>query len=115
MRNTTDGSGLSFKRLDVYLVSREIAVAVGRARIGDPELRSQATRAGASVLLNVAEGLPLTGGARRRHLLCARASAHEVVAVVDVAAALGLLAEEDSSAIQRLCDRVSAMIWRLTR
>ncbi len=112
--STADGEGLSFKRLDAYRVAREMVVAVGRAGIADPELRSQAHRAGTSVLLNLAEGLPLTGAARRRHLTIARASAHEVVAAVDVAAALGVLSEEDSAFIQALCDRIIAMLWRLT-
>ena len=114
MRNTAGSEGLSFKRLDLYRVAREMVVALGRAGIADPELRSQAHRAATSVLLNLAEGLPLTGAARRRHLNLARASAHEVVAAVDVAAALGVMSEEDSAAIQALCDRIIAMLWRLT-
>jgi four helix bundle protein len=115
MRNTTDGEGLSVMRMDVYRVAREMVVAVGRARLGDAELTSQARRAAASVLLNIAEGLPQTGGNRRRHLVSARGSAHEVAAAVDVAAAMSVLAEEDSAAILRLCDRISAMLWRLNR
>ena len=116
MKTTANAVGLSFMRLDVYRVARELAVRVGRAAIADAEVRAQAHRAATSVLLNLSEGLPMaTPGARRRHLTVARGSAHEVAAAIDLASALGRLDESEAAAILVLCDRVSAMLWRLMR
>ena len=114
MTNTTNGEGLAFMRMDVYRVTRELVVLVGRASVGDAELRDQATRAAKSALLNLAEGLPLSQGARQRHLTIARGSVNEVAAAVDAAEALGQLGPDETRAILALCDRLGAMLWRLT-
>jgi four helix bundle protein len=110
---TTNSEGLSFMRLDVYRAAREMVVAVRDLGIAGAELRDQAKRASSSVLLNLSEGLPMSDGSRRRHLEIARASAHEVAAAVDAAAALGDVDPGAAETVLRLCDRVSAMVWRL--
>jgi hypothetical protein len=47
----TNDERLPFQRLDVYVVAKEIAERVHRAKIGDRELRDQATRAAKSTFL----------------------------------------------------------------
>ncbi len=115
MRTTTkDVGSLRFMQLDVYRVAREVVVAVGRLGLKDAELRSQVTRAAASLLLNLSEGLPSRqAGLRARYFTTARGSAYEVAAAVDVAAALGLVGEQPAAQIMELCDRVSAMLYRM--
>ena len=101
-------------QLDVYRVAREMVVRVGRLGLKDAELRSQATRAAASVLLNLSEGLPSRSAALRgRYFTTARGSAYEVAAAVDAAAALGLADATAVGEVLALCDRVSAMLYRM--
>ena len=101
-------------QLDVYRVAREMVVRVGRLGLKDAELRSQATRAAASVLLNLSEGLPSRSAALRgRYFTTARGSAYEVAAAVDAAGALGMADAAAVGEILGLCDRVSAMLYRM--
>ena len=103
-------------RLDIYRVSRELVVRVGALKIADRELREQATRAAASVLLQVSEGLPLEGqAARRKYFNEAKGSVCEVAAAVDVAAALGVARTEEVGEILVLASRVKRMLWRLSQ
>ena len=79
-------------KLAVYQAARELIVVVERGAIRDAELRDQATRAAKSVLLRLAEGLPLKSPAMRQKFFSeAWGSLHEVAAAVDVAAAIGAL------------------------
>ncbi len=114
MRTTTTGAGLRFMQLDVYRVAREMVVRVGALGVRDAELRSQATRAAASVLLNLSEGLPSRStGLRRKFFTTAQGSAYEVAAAVDAAAALGVADAAAVVEVLALCDRVSAMLFRM--
>ena len=73
-----------FQKLDVHQASRELALLVQQAQVGDAELRDQATRAAKSVFLNVAEGLPERSAAlRRRHFSIARNSLGELAAALE--------------------------------
>ena len=82
----------------------------------DAELRPQAHRAATSVLLNLSEGLPsFSRGLRHRYFTTARGSVFEVAAAVDAAAALGLIEAEAAEEVAGLCDRLSAMLFRLMR
>ena len=102
--------------MDIYLVARELVVRVGALKIADRELREQATRAAASVLLQLSEGLPLEGqAARRKYFNEAKGSVCEVAAAVDVAAALGVARTEEVAEILVIAGRVKQMLWRLSR
>jgi four helix bundle protein len=104
----------AFQQLDVYQVALQLAAVVHAARIGDAELRDQATRAVDSVFLNLAEGLPAqAAGVRRRHFTAANGSLHEVAAAVDLAVAIGAIAPETAARSQALALRVKQMLWRL--
>jgi four helix bundle protein len=104
-----------FRRLDIYNVARDLAVLVHASRIGDAELRDQATRAASSVFLNLCEGLPSDApGIRRRHFGIANGSLHELVAALDLAAAIGAIAPEPAARAQALALRVKRMPRALT-
>ena len=112
----TSNNGLAFMQLDIYRVTRQLVVRVGALKIADRELREQATRAAASILLQLSEGLPLESqAARRKYFNEAKGSACEVAAAVDVAAALGVARGEEVAEILVLAGRVKQMLWRLSR
>src|SRR6266702_5695189 len=96
-----------FQSLDVYVAARELAALVHSARVGDAELRDQATRAAKSVFLNLCEGLPSDSGPmRRKHFALANGSLHELVGALDLACAIGALAPEPARRAQALAVRV---------
>ena len=105
---------LSFQQLDIYVAARELAAVVHRARIGDAELRDQATRASKSVFLGICEGLPNEqAGLRRKYFTQANNSLHETVGAIDLACAIGALAEEPAARAQELALRVKRMLRAL--
>jgi len=97
-------------------VARELAVRVHDARISDPELRDQATRAAKSAFLNLSEGLPDDRVAmRRKYFLASDGSLHEVVGAVDLAGAIGALGSDHAAEIQALAVQLRAMLRGLLR
>jgi four helix bundle protein len=102
------------QKLDVYATARELARRVHEAKLRDPELADQATRASKSAFLNLCEGLPHDQpGLRRRYFTSANGSVHETVAAVDLALALGAVSPADSEAIQSLAFRLKHMLRAL--
>jgi four helix bundle protein len=113
---TPTPTAFPFQSLDVYRCARELAVRVHHARIGDAELRDQATRAAKSAFLNLSEGLPDDRVAmRRKYFLASDGSLHEVVAAVDLAAGIGAVGEGDAAEILALAGRLRAMLRGLLR
>ena len=109
-------SSIKMQKLDCYQVAKAIAVRVHEARIGDAELRDQATRAAKSTFLRLAEGLPNEGaGMRRKYFVEANNSLHEVVAAVDLAAAIGAIEASVAGEIIDLSARLKPMIRGLLR
>ena len=109
-------SSIKMQTLDCYQVAKMIAVRVHEARIRDTELRDQATRAAKSTFLRLAEGLPNEGaGMRRKYFVEANNSLHEVVAAVDLAAAIGAIGNEVAVEIIDLSARLKPMIRGLLR
>jgi four helix bundle protein len=105
-----------FQSLDVYRCARELAVRVHHARLSDPELRDQATRAAKSAFLNLSEGLPDDRAAmRRKYFLASDGSLHEVVAAVDLASGIGAVGEGEAVEILALASRLRAMLRGLLR
>ena len=104
-----------FQKLDAYQVAREIAVRVHEARITDPELRDQASRAAKSAFLNLCEGLPNEQrGLRRRYFTQARNSVCELAGAVDLSAAIGAMDPGAASAVLSLALRLKRMLGRLS-
>ncbi len=87
-----------------------LAVLVER----DPALAQQLSRAAASVPLNLSEGRRRLGRDRIHLWRIAAGSADEVVASLRVAEAWGHLDAAAIAPALGLCDRVLAMLWRLT-
>jgi len=107
---------LPFQRLDAYKVAKELARRVHEARIGDTELRDQATRAAKSAFLGLCEGLPSDAtGIRRRHFDIANNSLHELVGAVDLAEAIGALGPEVTFELLTLATRLKRMLRALPR
>jgi four helix bundle protein len=114
MKNNSSEGLFPFQKLDVYRVARELVVLVERAGIRDRELRDQATRAAKSVLLRLCEGLPhFSQGMRRKYFAESLGSLHELMAAVDVAAAIGAMDEGAAKEANELGFRVRNMIGRL--
>jgi len=107
---------IRMQSLDCYQVAKAIAVRVHEARIGDSELRDQATRAAKSTFLRLAEGLPNDGvGMRRKYFIEANNSLHEVVAAVDLASAIGAIDPAIADEVIDLSARLKPMIRGLLR
>ncbi len=105
---------LAMQTLDVYQIALRLARRVHEAKLQDPELRDQATRASKSAFLNLSEGLPHDQpGLRRRYFTSANGSVHETVAAVDLALAIGAVTAEDAEAIQALAVRLKRMLRAL--
>jgi four helix bundle protein len=74
-------------------------------------LRDQLSRAASSVVLNVAEGFgSFSRGVKRRHYEIARGSATECIAILDLAAALGVVGDEQA---RTLFQRAAMMLAKL--
>jgi four helix bundle protein len=107
---------MKMQTLDCYRVAKEMAVRVYEAKIGDNELRDQATRAAKSTFLRLAEGLPNEGtGMRRKYFIEANNSLHDVVAAIDLAAAIGAVSPAVAAEIVDLSARLKPMIRGLLR
>src|SRR3979409_606913 len=90
-----------FQRLHIDRAARELAQRVHGARIRDRELRDQATRASKSCFLCLCEGLPNEGAAmRHKYFVESRNSLAETVGAMDLAAAIGVVRQEDADAVQ---------------
>jgi four helix bundle protein len=87
---------------------------VHQAKIGDRELRDQATRAAKSTFLRLSEGLPNEGAAmRRKYFTEANNSLHELLGAMDLAAALDVVLLDDAVTVQRLGARLKRMLRAL--
>lgn len=107
---------LPFQTTDAYGVAKQLAVLVHQARIGDAELRDQASRASKSAFLQLSEGLPNDSIAmRKKYFVCARNSVCEVAAAIDLAVAIGALDLARANAILQLCGRFRALLVGLLR
>jgi four helix bundle protein len=105
--------------LDVYAVSisllRSLAPLLKRLAAVDPKLEDQARRAAMSVSLNIAEASQRVGKDQCNRFRISLASAVEVGAALDIAVALGYIADGHAADALALLDRVRAMTWRLSR
>ncbi len=80
----------------------------------DADLARQLRRAASSVPLNIGEGNQRRGGDRVHHFRIAAGSAAETATARRVAEAWGYAGEDALAVALALCDRVRAMLWRLT-
>lgn len=105
---------LPHHRLIAYSVALELLAAVRAASIRDVTLRDQALRSAKSACLNTAEGAGrVTRGDKGRSFTIARAEACEAAAAVEIAAACGDAAAGSSVEVNRLADRLVALLTGL--
>jgi four helix bundle protein len=103
---------------EVFEVAVELVAAL-RAPVAsiaahDPDLARRLRRAAASVPLNIGEGNQRFGRDRTHHFRIAAGSAAETVAALRVAQAWEYADREPLASALALCDRVKAMLWRLS-
>jgi four helix bundle protein len=112
----TDQLEFPFQRMDAYREAKALAQAVHHAKVRHAELRDQAERAAISVFLQLSEGLPDDRPAmRKRYFTTARNSLCEVVAAIDLAESLAVIAPDAATAIATHAVRVRAMLIALLR
>ena len=105
---------LAFQTLDSYIAAKELARRVHMAKITDPELRDQATRAAKSTFLNLCEGLPnTTGPMRQKYFQGSLNSLYETLGAMDLAGAIGAAQPDDAAAVQELGVRLVQMMHGL--
>ena len=106
---------MSFEAFDVALeMIHSLRQPLASLAQRDPDLAQQLRRAAASVPLNLSEGRRRSGRDRIHLWRVAAGSADEVVASLRVAEAFGHLEATATAPALALCDRVLAMLWRLT-
>jgi len=106
---------MPFDAFDVALeLVRSLREPLSAVAERDPSLAQQLRRAAASVPLNLAEGRRRSGRDRIHLWRVAAGSADEVVASLRVAEAWGAVEAAAIAPALGLCDRVLAMLWRLT-
>jgi four helix bundle protein len=93
-------------------VLRQLRPVVAQIERHDRDLGNQLRRASASVALNMAEASGSSGGTRTTRYRTALGSARETGACLDVAMALGYVAEIDAGVLKRL-DVVTGTLVRV--
>ena len=106
---------MTFQAFEVALeIVRSLEQSLAVLDRRDPDLARQLRRAAASVPLNVSEGNRRRGKDRIHLWRVAAGSADEVAASLRVAEAFGYVQAAGTARSLELCDRVLAMLWRLT-
>ena len=106
---------MSLQAFDVSLeLIRSLEAPLASLGRRDTDLARQLRRAAASVSLNLAEGNRRNGKDRIHLWRVAAGSADEVAASLRVAEAFGYLPASAITPALGICDRVLAMLWRLT-
>jgi len=108
---------LPHERLDVFQVAIELVELVASQRTvrGAAHVFDQVKRASTSVALNIAEGCGKDGKDRARFFSIARGSALETAAGLRVLLALGAIPNAKHHQGRALCERLYAMLTKLTR
>ena len=109
-----------FEKLDVYRRALDLADNLAQRAAGFPRghrvLADQLTRAAISIAANIAEGNGrFAPGDRGQFFGIARGSAHECVALLELARRRSLLTDEDHAALYSELDEACRMINGLIR
>src|SRR5687768_7490478 len=107
---------MSFHALDAaYELLRAVRAPLATVKAAHGPLGDQLIRAVESVPLNIAEGSALARKSAQHSYRIALGSTREVEAALRTAECLGFLDATDIEPAVALCDRLRAMLWRLTR
>ncbi len=110
-----------FKQLKAWQHARAVAVlskaAIGKLPPSEANaLADQWRRASYSVALNIAEGASRRGSKEfRKHLDIARASLHELEAIIDLAVSLDYCRREDLAKLEATVDECAKTVYGLIR
>jgi four helix bundle protein len=110
-----------FKQLKAWQHARSVAVLSKAAIAGLPgveanTLADQWRRASYSVALNIAEGASRRGTKEfRKHLDIARASLHELEAIMELAVSLGYFRAEELAKLEATTDGCARTVYGLLR
>jgi four helix bundle protein len=118
MKATTKGEALMSNRIEVLDVALELIRAVRpivrKIQTQDAEEARQMKTAANSVARNVSEGWERIGKDKPHLYRIAAGSAREVRAGLLIADAWGWVEPAEMDDAMSLCDRLGAMLWRLT-
>jgi len=107
---------LPHHKLIAYSVALELLAAVRSAQLRDAKLRDEALRSAKSACLNTAEGAGrVTRGDKARSFAIARAEAGEAAAAVEIAASCGDASAASSAEVNRVANRLVALLTGLCR
>ena len=108
---------LPHEKLDVFRVAIELVehVAQLHARRGASSAVEQLRRASNSIALNIAEACGKQGKDRQRFFTIARGSALESAAALRVLLAMGAIGAGEHGTGRGLCERLYAMLTKLSR
>ncbi|HEU4383911.1 MAG TPA: four helix bundle protein [Anaeromyxobacteraceae bacterium] len=107
---------LPHHKLVAYTVARDLLLAVRAAEIRDGKLRDEALRSAKSAALNCAEGAGRVSRAdKARAFTIARGEAVEAAAAVEIAALCGDVRPVAAREVERLADRLVALLTGLVR
>jgi four helix bundle protein len=107
---------LPHHKLIAYGVALELLLAVRAAGVRDAKLRDEALRSAKSACLNCAEGAArVTRPDKARAFAIARGEAAEAAAAVEIAALCGDASPAASAAVNRVADRLVALLTGLVR
>lgn len=110
-----------YRRLDVWQLATQLALDVYQSSARFPSrerfaLTIQVRRASISVSSNIAEGSGRGSPAEiRRFMIIARGSLHELASQLFVARELEYLAQDDWHRLDRKIDKISRMLFALSR
>jgi four helix bundle protein len=113
-------SGMLFRDLKAYQHARRVALLsrplINRLPESERDLADQWRRASNSIVLNLAEGVSRRGAKEfRRFTDVARASLHEVEAVIDLVQHLGLFKESELEDLIAARDECARTVYGLLR
>src|SRR5882762_1271650 len=113
-------SGMLFRDLKAYQHARRVALLsrplINRLPESERDLADQWRRASNSIVLNLAEGVSRRGAKEfRRFADVARASLHEVEAVIDLVQHLGLFQPSDLEELIAARDECARTVYGLLR
>ena len=121
MRSRHFGAVGHFKQLKAWQHAQSVAVlskaAIGRLPASEANaLADQWRRASYSVALNIAEGASRRGSREfRKHLDIARASLHELEAIIELAVSLEYLRHEELAKLEATVDECAKTVYGLIR
>jgi four helix bundle protein len=105
----------NFEALNVSMsLIAELKIIIAKISATDRSLADQIRRSASSTALNISEASRRTGKDRFHSFRIAAGSASETQTALNIALNWGYINQADYQKAASLCDRILAMLWRLT-